>query len=121
MNLLKKKINKESLFIEYVKILNGVLQLSNREAEVFSFLLKEDYDTAKFSQYTGNVNTKGVRARIRGKFNISEANLSRYLGTLKSKKLLVKGVNGKWVINNSIKPIITDGVFELKFILDTNA
>jgi len=113
MNILKKRVSKDILFTEYVKILNGVLQLSNRESEVFSFLLKTD-----FLSKGGDINTKGIRSDIIKSLNISEANLSRYLGVIKEKGLIVKGSSGKWVINDIMRPIIKDGIFELKFILE---
>ena len=113
MNLLKKKVSKEILFSEYTKILNGVLQLSNRESEVFSFLLQKDSEGA-----TENVNTKLIRRELIKKFNISEANLSRYLGVIKDKGLMIRNKSGKWVINDILRPVIKDKIFELKFILE---
>jgi predicted transcriptional regulator len=113
MNLLKKKVSKSILFSEYTKILNGVLQLSNREAEVFSFLLQKD----SVGDST-NINTKEIRAEIIKTYNISEANLSRYLGVIKNKGLIIRGQTGKWVINDLVRPVIKDNVFELKFVLE---
>jgi hypothetical protein len=52
------------------------------------------------------------------KFNISEANLSRYLGVIKDKGLIIRNSSGKWVINDILRPIVKDKVFELKFILE---
>lgn len=104
MNQLKQQINSKNLYSEYVKILNGVLQLSNREAEVFSFLLEED-SVSK----SKNINTKDIRKRIIEKYNISEANLSRYLRVIKDKGLIVKDNFGKWVINDLIRPNIVEG------------
>ena len=119
MNLLKKKVTKETLFSEYTKILNGVLELSPRELEVFSFLLLKDSenDPGLHSYRDRNINIKPIREQIIKKFNISEANLSRYLGVLKTKRLIVRGQNG-WVINDLVRPIVKDNVFELKFILE---
>jgi len=113
MNLLKKKVSKEILFSEYCKILNGVLGLSKREAEVFSFLLQKDSEGA-----TENINTKLIRTELIKKFNISEANLSRYLGVIKDKGLIIRNQLGKWVINDILRPIVKDKIFELKFILE---
>jgi len=113
MNVLRKKINKDILYSEYAKILNGVLQLSKREVEVFSFLLKADAEGNR-----DNINTKEIRLAIIDLHKISEANLSRYLGVIKDKGLIVKGQNGKWIINDILRPVIKDNVFELKFILE---
>lgn len=121
MNLLKKKVTKETLFSEYVKILNGVLGLSKREAEVFSFLLLKDSenDPGLMSYKDRNINIKPIREEIIHKLKITEANLSRYLGTLKEKGLIVRGQTG-WVINDLVRPVVKDNVFELKFLLEVN-
>jgi predicted transcriptional regulator len=112
MNL-RKKVTNSSFFAEYVKILNGVLQLSNREVEVLSFLL-----TADANGYNDNVNVKEVRELIRGSVGISEANLSKYLGVLKSKNLIVRSPNNKWVINDYIRPVSNNNIFELAITLE---
>jgi hypothetical protein len=113
MNTLTNRVTKDTLSAEYVKILNGILGLSEREALVFSFLL--DVDSAG---KLDNINTKEIRTAIIAKTGISAANLSRYLGVLKDKGLLIRGSTGKWVLNDIIRPVVTNGVFELKFILN---
>jgi hypothetical protein len=119
MNLLKKKVTKETLFSEYTKILNGVLELSPRELEVFSFLLLKDSenDPGLHTYKDRNINIKPIREQLMAKLKISEANLSRYLGTLKTKGLIVRGQTG-WVINDLVRPIVNNKVFELKFVLE---
>ena len=116
MNTLKKKVTLNNLFTEYAKILNGVLQLSDRELEVFAFLLKADYDGPAY--VNNHINSKEVRKRFISSTGVSEANYSRYLGTIKKKGLIVKSQSGKWVLNDIIRPVINNGVFELKFELD---
>jgi len=96
----KQKIKKKELYSEYVRVLNGILRLSNREAEVLSLLLAAD-DLAD----PEDINKHFIREAITKKLGISEANLSKYLHTLKEKKLLVRGPTGKWVINDHIRPI----------------
>lgn len=113
MNLLKKKVSKANLFVEYTKIINGVLTLSNRECEVFSFLLEKDSQG-----YSANINSNEIRKELIQKFNISAANLSRYLGVLKTDGLIIKGPKGKWVINDLLRPVIVDNKFELRFLLE---
>lgn len=115
MNVLRKKVSKNKLYSEYVKILNGVLQLSTREAEVFSFLLLADAEGER-----DNINNKSIRDNIIATIGITEANLSRYLGVIKAKGLIIRNTKGKWVLNDLMRPIVTKGVFTLNFILDTN-
>jgi len=110
--ILQKKVNKGSFYTDFVNILNGVLQLSPREAEVFSHLLL-------FSDagYAENINHKTVRKNIKLVLGISEANLSRYLNTIKTKGLIVKSGESKWVINDNIKPDVEGDTVEVLFSL----
>lgn len=96
-----KKVDKDKFYLDFVNILNGVLQLSNREVEVLSYLFKADS-----VGFEDNVNDKKVRSIIKSDLGISEANLSRYLGTIKEKGLIIKSDKNKWIINDNIKPVI---------------
>ena len=112
MNL-RKKVSNDSLYTEYVNILNGVLQLSNREAEVLSFMLAIDGSGER------NVNSKNARTAIIGYLGISEPNLSKYLNTLKSKGLIVRDpIDNKWVVNDYIRPDVVGGILEVTITLD---
>lgn len=101
--LLNKKVNVNKFYFDFVNILNGVLQLSNREAEVFSYLLMAD---AGKQGYPDDVNNREVRKIVKSNLGISEANLSRYLGTIKAKGLIVRNTENKWSINENIKPSV---------------
>jgi hypothetical protein len=96
-----KKVDKDKFYLDFVNILNGVLQLSNREVEVLSYLFKADS-----VGFEDNVNDKKVRNIIKSDLGISEANLSRYLNTIKGKGLIVKSDKNKWVINDNIRPVV---------------
>jgi predicted transcriptional regulator len=98
-----KKTNRDQFYFDFVNIVNGVLQLSNREAEVFSYLLMAD---AGQPGYADDVNNRNVRSVIKAKLGISEANLSRYLHTIKAKGLIVKNSDNRWSINSNIKPVV---------------
>jgi len=113
MNL-RKKVSSDSLYTEFVNILNGVLQLSKRESEVLSFILAADANG-----FSNNVNSKVVRSAIMYRLGISESNLSRYLNTLKVKNLIVRD-NSSWVVNDYIRPTLIDGVVEVNITLLLN-
>jgi hypothetical protein len=113
MNL-RKKVSSETLYTEYINILNGVLQLSKRESEVLSFMLAIDGSGER------NVNSRNARVAMTGYLGISESNLSRYLNTIKNKGLIVREPDGVWVINDNIRPSVTSGILELTITLDTD-
>ena len=111
MNL-RKLINKDSLYEEYINILNGVLKLSKREVEVLALILKADTNGVG-----EDINSKLIRIGITKTLGISEPNLSKYLNTFKAKGIIIKE-NGNWVVNNNIRPIVTSGILELIFTLE---
>lgn len=112
MNL-RKKVQKHSLYSEYVNVLNGVLQLSKREAEVFSFLLAADANGEHL-----NINARHIRSALMQSLGISESNLSLYLSTLKKLGLIVRNEDRKWVINDVVRPGGTDEVVEITVTLE---
>lgn len=108
---LRKKVTPQSKYTAFVDIINGVLRLSKRVTEVFSFLLIADA-----SGFTDNVLAKEVRRTIISELGISDSNLSFYLSTLKAKTLIIrKGSN--WVINDNIRPVYVSDTLELVFTL----
>jgi len=111
MNL-KKIVSRDTVFTDYVNILNGVFRLSKREVEVFSLMLRFNEDTD-----SDLLDFSYIRKVIVETLGISEANLSRYLGTLKDRRLLVLKDN-KWVINENIKPTLEDGLVEVTLRLE---
>jgi hypothetical protein len=105
VDVLRKIVSKQDVFKEYVKILNGVMGLSPREADLFSFILKRDYenDPGLMTYTDRNINSKAIRKQAMAELHLNDTNLSRYLGVLKEKGLVVRGTKG-WVLNDSIRP-----------------
>ena len=112
MNL-RKRVNKSSLYSNYVNILNGVLQLSKREAEVFSFILAADAN-GEFD----NINSRKVRSAITAELDISEPNLSKYLSVLKAQNLIVRNKGNRWVVHDYIRPSVVGGILEVTITLE---
>jgi len=114
MNL-RKKVQKHRVYSEYVDILNGILRLSKRETEVFSFLLSADANGDHL-----NINARHIRAALKKQLGISESNLSLYLATLKKLNLIVRNEDYKWVINDNIRPGLEGGIIEIVVTLEVD-
>jgi|AMWB02.1.fsa_nt_gi hypothetical protein len=119
MKTFKKKVKKENLYKEYVQIINGVLQLSFRETEVLSLLLKLNDELSSLIKETGNVLSTDIRRMIMKETRVSKSNLVKYINTLAEKDILVKKENNKWSINDTFVPSTVGGINEIVFILDT--
>jgi hypothetical protein len=119
MKTFQKKIKKENLYKEYVQIINGVLQLSFREAEVFSLLLKLNDELAGLIVDTGDILSTDIRRIIMKETRVSKTNLVKYINVLSSKNIIVRGPNNKWQINETFVPRTVGDINEIVFILDT--
>jgi len=109
-----RKIQPNKISEEYINIWNGVLQLSKREAEVFSILLT-------YQLIYGNI--EGVRSIVMDKLNISNPNYSKYISTLRNKNLIIKK-DDKYIIHPRFVPNVVHlkednkSVIELLFTLE---
>jgi hypothetical protein len=119
MKTFHKRIAKENLYKEYVLIINGLLQLSFREAEVFSLLLKLNDELASFIADTGDILSTDIRRIVMRETRISKTNLVKYINSLSEKGIIVKGTNGKWHINETFVPKTVGDINEIVFVLDT--
>ena len=119
MKTSQKKVKKENLYKEYVQIINGVLQLSFREAEVFSLLLKLNDDFSNLIANTGDVLSTDIRRILMKETRISKTNLIKYIDVLSAKNIIIKSPDGKWSINETFVPSTIGGINEIVFILDT--
>jgi hypothetical protein len=117
MKTFHKKINKKKVYKEYVNILNGNLQLSFREADVFSVLLQLHVEWNGMIKTNNNILSTDVRRALMRETRIKKTNLARYLNGLASKGVLVKTEEG-YMINEIFIPEIKENDCEITFILE---
>jgi len=113
-----KRVKGDDLYKDYVRVINGLLQLSDREAELFSLLLKIDCEWEPKLGESKNILSTDIRRAIMKETLINENNLSKYISVLKDKGVLVKTEDG-YEIREMFVPKLTGGLLEVVFILDT--
>jgi hypothetical protein len=118
MNEFGKHIKRNNLYKEYTKILNGLLQLSDREAELFALLLKVDFEWEPKLGEPKNILSTDTRRAIMKETRINKNNLSKYIGVLKEKGVLIKTEDG-YEIREMFVPKLTGDLLEVVFVLDT--
>jgi hypothetical protein len=118
MKAFRKKISKSKVYREYVDILNGKLQLSYREAEVFAVLLQLNAEWGSMVKEMGNVLSTDVRRVLMRETLISKTNLARYITALKEKGILIETDKGKVMLNEIFIPEFVDNTCEVRFVLD---
>ena len=119
MKTFHKTIKKENLYKEYVLIINGLLQLSFREAEVFALLLKLNDDYANLIADTGDLLSTDIRRIVMRETRISKTNLVKYINILSSKDIILRTPTNKWKINEQFIPQTIGDINEIVFVLDT--
>lgn len=111
---LRKKVNKDSIFREYVNILNGVLRLTNRGSEAFSLMLSINYDL------NAGGDMKLIRPQLHRALGTSKFQVSRLLRPMKNKGILYKS-GSRWYINPALVPNVDTDEVAVNYILEMTA
>ena len=121
MNKLVKNVDRSVLNKEFLKSLNGILQLTDRELELLNYLVELDLKFDPTSGYSKNVVSTENRKLIRKILHITPDNLSRYVSKFKKEGLLVKGkADDELVVNRILIPEIIKDRVQITIILKTN-
>lgn len=84
MNKLVKTVSKTELLVEFLKSLNGILNLTDRELELLTCFVELDVNTPKLPNITKNVISTENRKYIKRTLGITPDNLSRYITKFKA-------------------------------------
>jgi len=117
MKTFHKKISRKKVYKEYVNILNGNLQLSFREADVFAVLLQLNDEWHNMIMATNNILSTDVRRELMRETRIKKTNLARYIKGLASKGILLQTEKGGYMLNEMFIPDIQESTCEIMFIL----
>lgn len=118
MNKLVKAVDRTDLYREFLEALDGILQLTKRERGLMVELMNIDANTPKLPSYTKNIISTENRKYLKQLTGITNDNLSRYLGKLKSKGLIIKGKgDDEWMVNPALMPQIIGDRVQITVIL----
>lgn len=121
MNKLVKSVSKADLNTEFLKSLNGILDLTDRELELLATFIAIDINTSKLPNISKNVISTENRKYIRKVLGITPDNLSRYITKFKNQGILVKGkIEDEVVVNKALIPEIIGDRVQITIILRVN-
>lgn len=121
MNKLVKKVSKADLYDEFLKSINGVLKLTDRELQLLATLIKIDKETSKLPNTSVNVISTENRKYIKQTLGITPDNLCRYLNKFKKQGILVNGkLEDEVIVNDVLKPEIIGDRVQITIILRVN-
>lgn len=121
MNKLVKSVSKADLNTEFLKSLNGILDLTDRELELLATFIAIDINTSKLPNISKNVISTENRKYIRKVLGITPDNLSRYITKFKNQGILIKGkIEDEVVVNKALIPEIIGDRVQITIILRVN-
>lgn len=121
MNKLVKGVSKTDLYNEFLKSLNGILDLTDRELQLLSTFIYLDINTPKLPNISKNVISTENRKYIRKTLGITPDNLSRYITKFKNQGILVKGrVEDEVMVNKALIPEVIGDRVQITIVLRLN-
>lgn len=121
MNKLVKPVKKADLYMEFLKSLNGILQLTNRELELLATFIDLDVNFSKLPNVSKNVINSQNRKYIKATLGITPDNLSRYITKFKKQGILVDGkLEDEVIVNKALIPEIIGDRVQITIILKVN-
>lgn len=121
MNKLVKGVSKTDLYNEFLRSLNGILKLTDRELELLSTFIQIDINTPKLPNISKNVISTENRKYIRKALGITPDNLSRYITKFKNSGILVKGkIEDEVIVNKALIPEVIGDRVQITIILRLN-
>lgn len=121
MNKLVKGVSKTDLYNEFLKSLNGILDLTDRELQLLSTFIQLDINTPKLPSISKNVISTENRKYIRKTLGITPDNLSRYITKFKNQGILVKGrVEDEVMVNKALIPEVIGDRVQITIVLRLN-
>ena len=119
MNKLVKPVKKDELYSEFLKSLNGIMDLPKRELQLLTLLVKLQMEP----QLSNNDPESGVLSANNRKFiettiGITQDNQSRYYKKFKDLGYLVKGkIDRQWLVNQILLPQVIKDRVQITLIL----
>ena len=122
MNKLVKQVKKEDLYSEFLKALNGIIDLPKRELQLLTLLVRLQMEP----QLSNNDPETGVLSANNRKYSeketgITQDNQSRYYKKFKDLGYLVRGkIDRQWLVNQILLPQVIKDRVQITIILRIN-
>lgn len=120
MNKFVKTISTDRLEYEFLRSLNGLLDLTDRELELFSIFLGIYREEARSRRTKTSIDSTANRKAVMKLTGITRDNLCRYIQGFKEKQLFLKD-SGIMSINKALVPVIVGSkTVQITMILKIN-
>lgn len=118
MNKFIKSVKRSKLYQEYIRSINGLLNLTEKEILVLTEIIQLDVSYVKLTGIPKNVVNTANRRYLISKLGISKENLSRMIRILKNKQLLIANSDsGEIIVNRALIPDIINDRIQVTMII----
>lgn len=117
MNKFVKTIPKNKLYTEYLKTLNGIVDLTERERQVLGTMMEIQVKLGDTKAIVGSITSTGIRKKMFEELGISKSNYIGYINTFKQKGLLTKVGEGAYFVNEKLFPIVIVDRVQITIVL----
>ena len=118
MNKFIKSVKRSKLYQEYIRSINGLLNLTEKEILVLTEIIQLDVSYVKLTGIPKNVVNTVNRRYLISKLGISKENLSRMIRILKNKQLLIANSDsGEIIVNRALIPDIINDRIQVTMII----
>lgn len=118
MNKFIKSVKRSKLYQEYIRSINGLLNLTEKEILVLTKIIQLDVSYVKLTGIPKNVVNTVNRRYLISKLGISKENLSRMIRILKNKQLLIANSDsGEIIVNRALIPDIINDRIQVTMII----
>ena len=104
------------IFLDYVRSINGILELTYRESEILAELMRYDFLTPLDTE-PKNIADKFTRKDIIKDFRINKENLSRFISKFKKKGILISEYDDLYV-NPRLMPTLKGNKIEITTVIN---
>lgn len=118
MNKFIKSVKRSKLYQEYIRSINGLLNLTEKEILMLTEIIQLDVSYVKLTGIPKNVVNTVNRRYLISKLGISKENLSRMIRILKNKQLLIANSDsGEIIVNRALIPDIINDRIQVTMII----
>ena len=118
MNKFVKTIPTNKVYTEYLRSINGILELTDREIQLLGYMMEIQVKISlKTNDIIKSITATPIRKQIFKELGISKSNYINYLKTYKSKGLLIKVNEDSYFVNDKIFPIIIGDRVQITIVL----
>ena len=118
MNQFVKTITSDKLCFEFLRSLNGLIGLTDRELSILSVIMNLNIEESRKTKQVSVSDNADIRKFLMSTERVTKDNLSRYMKGFKEKGLMTFNHRiDRWTLNKALVPNISNKSVQVSMIL----